>query len=641
MKGRRLAGAGRDSKTPAEILSVRWLVVDNPRFALADLLLVILSGAAWAIIPRFGTWFTLIALVPWVLRSLNGKPAFQRTPFDPLIALFLLTALSGYWAAYDTATAWIKLWLVMTAVLLYYALCAQPKENHRFISLISFLLGIGISIHFFLTYDFGRSGVGAAAWWMDHRPQVSWASIPHGYSSGLLILTGIFSFEWLKILKTKAPTHAARAAQLCAALGMAVIIAALFITISRDIWLIAIGIPGIYILWWASTSRKLSAVTQKRWIFPVLILAGLAAIIVFMYLGPARRADEATAGDYGSNSRAEVLSRGAYFLRDYPITGGGLTSFPGLYSQYMLVIPYYYFRNSYNLFLDIAIEQGLPGGLIFAGLYLSSIALTSQAIIKAKSQHERRLGWLGLVALLATVLHGLFYDYLYNGAGTALLFYPAGMSLMGVIQSGETEKEISQARKKIPGLRRARTPVMMGIMLVAVVAFVALNANKGMSAWYANLGAAEMAQVELRDFPANRWMGTEMVPALGKAQNLLRAAVRYDASNLTANYRLGMIAMQGQDFEEASSYLETAHRLAPEHRGIIKSLGYCYVWLGRLEEAETLLLQIPEANKELHAYITWWSSQDRPDLSDKASMMVSRQEASQTLSFTASRMMHR
>ena len=70
-----------------------------------------------------------------------------------------------------------------------------------------------------------------------------------------------------------------------------------------------------------------------------------------------------TQSDYGRNSRAELLGRGAYFLVDYPITGAGLTSFPGLYSQYMLVIPYFYFTNSHNLFLDVAIEQGVTAGV--------------------------------------------------------------------------------------------------------------------------------------------------------------------------------------------------------------------------------------------------------------------------------------
>jgi hypothetical protein len=76
-------------------------IVLNPWFSLADLLLVALSGAIWVSIPEFGIWFTLIALLPWGLRLLAKEPPFQRTPFDWLMAIFLITAWVGYWAAYD------------------------------------------------------------------------------------------------------------------------------------------------------------------------------------------------------------------------------------------------------------------------------------------------------------------------------------------------------------------------------------------------------------------------------------------------------------------------------------------------------------------------------------------------------------
>jgi thioredoxin-like negative regulator of GroEL len=82
--------------------------------------------------------------------------------------------------------------------------------------------------------------------------------------------------------------------------------------------------------------------------------------------------------------------------------------------------------------------------------------------------------------------------------------------------------------------------------------------------------------------------------------------------------------MLRQDFRTAAANLETAYQAAPNHRGIIKSLGYCYVWLGEMDEAQKLLDHIPEAQHEMKNYIWWWETQDRPDLSENASIMVSR-----------------
>ena len=132
-------------------------LVDNRWFALTDLLLVIMSAAAWVLVPRLEIWFSLIAFLPWILRFLAGHFPFQRTPFDWPIAIFLVTAWISYWAAYDKSAAGIKFLLIVSAILLYYALSAQPKQNLGTLSFLSFCFASAIAIYFFLTYDFGGS----------------------------------------------------------------------------------------------------------------------------------------------------------------------------------------------------------------------------------------------------------------------------------------------------------------------------------------------------------------------------------------------------------------------------------------------------------------------------------------------------
>ena len=145
-----------------------------------------------------------------------------------------------------------------------------------------------------------------------------------------------------------------------------------------------------------------------------------------------------------------------------------------------------------------------------------------------------------------------------------------------------------------------------------------------MSLWNANLGAVRMSQVELKNFPTGQWATSEMVSGLETAESTLHTALHYDSNNQTANYRLGLISMLRQDFKKAAANLEMAYQAAPNHRGIIKSLGYCYVWLGDTDRAQILLNQIPEAQHEMNNYIWWWETQDRPDLSENASKMVSQ-----------------
>ena len=126
-------------------------------------------------------------------------------------------------------------------------------------------------------------------------------------------------------------------------------------------------------------------------------------------------------GYFGTGSRAELFSRSIYFLVAFPFTGGGLGSFPGLYSQYMLDLPYYYFPNSHNIFLDVFIEQGWFGGLAYLSMYVGAVWLTARAIEKLQSFEMRVFGWLSLFVLIVAFVHGMVDDYLYYQIGACVI----------------------------------------------------------------------------------------------------------------------------------------------------------------------------------------------------------------------------
>jgi hypothetical protein len=501
--------------------------------------------------------------------------------------------------------------------LLYYAFSGQPKQNLVFLSFLSFCFALALSLYFCFTYGFEGSGGKIATWWMNHRPRLDWPAIHYDDVLGLVLISAILAFYWLWNTSKKSFGTAAVVMRLFLLLGIGMVALVFVLTISRGIELMVLAAMGFWVLWRVSTSSG-SNVRVKA-VFPLLVIGYLVVLITFTYLGPASDVPGSPQSDYGTNSRAEVLGRGAYFLADYPITGAGLASFPGLYSQYMLVIPHFYFPNSYNLFLDVAIEQGVIAGTIFIILYLGSVIFVSQAIANDPPNELRFMRWLALIALIVTIVHGLFYDYLYSGTGTALLFYPLGMAMAGRVDRPTSAEQIFQ----LPRTASSRNRVITAPLL-AVVALLALNLHKIIPLWYANLGAVQMSQVELKDFPTGQWATSEIVPRLELADTAFQSALQYEPGNQTANYHLGRISMLRQDFKTAAANLETAYQEIPNHRGIIKSLGYCYVWLGEMDKAQALLDRIPEARHEMEVYIWWWETQGRPDLSERASRIVSR-----------------
>lgn len=593
-------------------------IVEDRRFSLVDLILVIISGAIGIIKPESGSWFLLIALLPWIFRLMAGKFPFERTPFDGLVGVFLITAIVGYFTGYNGFAAYEKFYFILVSILLYFSLSGQPRENIGAISTILFTLGVCISIYFFLTRDFGGSPadmedkINISSWWMMHRPQLKWTPIPSGYVPGLAFVTTSFAIQRL----TDSNKPPGSLLKFVVIFGFMIVLCAIIATTSLSVWFAFVGAIAVWGLWKVFDLAGINRSPQS--LFPWLILIYLALVLALLYtIGPAA---SSTPNFFGNNSRLEVLSRSTYLLLDYPILGGGLASFPGLYSQYILGIPYYYFPNSYNLFLDVAIEQGLAGGFVYLGLYLVCIVQVAQKIQNNASVVR---SWLALFVLIFVLIHGTVQDYLYNSAGTILLFVPVGMS---VLLTRDFVSNVSVRAANITK-RWELFPVFLSIILFVGIL---LNRNKLVSIWYANLGAVQLAQVELAGFPETGWAGLGIIPNLQAADISLQTSLQLDPANLTANYRLGLIHMLKRDYTRASKHLEIAYVQSPRHRGIIKSLGYCYLWMGENDKARVLLATIPEASGELDAYYWWWENQGREDLSKQAYIMLKQLNSTTT-----------
>jgi tetratricopeptide (TPR) repeat protein len=249
-------------------------------------------------------------------------------------------------------------------------------------------------------------------------------------------------------------------------------------------------------------------------------------------------------------------------------------------------------------------------------------------ITRHHTRKQAIFNWLVLVVLVFAFVHGMVDNYLYNAKGSLL-------ALVLVAFAANTFGGSQRAEPKIPHPSRVSgslasrlqdnrlTLPVFGLFLIFVTLFF-FRLNDIRSVWYANQGALEMAKVELAGFPTNAWAGPQMAAQLGSAEASLQQALQLNPYNQTANYRLGAIAMLRRDFDSARAYLEIAYQSAPHHRGIIKMLGYSYVWLNELDRAGTLLAHIPESKDELDVYSWWWGEQDRSDLSAQAKTMISK-----------------
>jgi hypothetical protein len=602
------------------VLVSRW-------FQLLDLVLVLVSGAIWYLWPQAGWWPLLIVLVPWIVRLLAGRFPFKRTVFDLPLAIFLVTAGVGVWAAYQREAAWAKFWIILGAVFLFYALANQSKDNLWPIAGFLGLSGAMLAVYFALTNDWQAQAHdlkilhGLTRQWMSLRPALRLPALPPNIAGGILALLLPFplalglrawaSQKWVSVL---------------ASIGIfGIILVGLVLTSSRGAWLASAAALGIWLAWGVS-GLIASRLRQPRNKFFFLILISTGTLLLLVILanpGGIGGLVNWLPGISNFGSRSSLARSALSLVVDFPITGGGLRSFPGLYSQYIRITPFFLFAYSHNFYLDVALEQGVFGWLAMVTVLLGTAWLLVGHLRAERDRVDFHwLGWAVLAGLITVCLHGLIDDALYGGKGTPLLFLLAGiafsLSRPGPVNEPGVALETGNGRSE-PGGWRDRRWKLAGVAIFGVALVALLGWRPAVLAqWYANLGAVQMARVELADWPMRKWNESSDTSALNQVTNLFDRALSFNPNNKTAHHRLGLIALQARDYTTAEAHLRRAYLSDPGNFGLIKALGYSCVWSGQIVDGVNFLEKIPEAEHELKIYVNWWKQLGRADLSDKA-----------------------
>ena len=593
----------------SQVISSHW-------FSIFDLLIVTASGFVWFAYPQAGWWPLLTALLPWLGRLAAGRFPFKRTTFDLPIFIFVMTAGMGVWVAYDPGTAWAKFWLVLASVLIYYAIAAQPKANLKVV-----YAGVGILgglVSFALLFDNNltsyRADLGViqhlTSWWVSTRPAWLVNSLHPNLAGGILAVLFPFSILLVSVSFRKGEIMLGA----CSVVLVAITAGGIILSSSRGAWIALLTALLVVLL--AAGSRlvvwRLSKTAQLVLLTVFLIGAGMGTI---SFMRGAAGMLEGLPGLPSGGSRLDLAGDTIHLSADFPFTGGGLAAFPGLYSSYILNIPYLFYEYSHNLYLDVYIEQGLFGLLALVIVLFGSLFHLGKMILKNKGEEPGIAPQLAVLAALVVIMvHGLVDDALYGVQGTSLLFLVPAMGVAldrpeSWLQANSVKVTLSVRRKLAWG----------GFFLVLTVGVIGVLGHLPLrSAWLANLGSVNMAKAELSDFPSNSFEYHPQEDRLDAASAYYMQALLMDPSNFTANYRLGMIGAKRMDYQAALPYLERAFEANHSHRGVRKLLGYTYAWTDQPQGAAELLAGIPEAGQELEAYIWWWSTKQRPDLAGYA-----------------------
>jgi O-antigen ligase len=594
--------------------------VNSRRFAWIHLGCAMAAGAAWYISDgRAGPWPLLVALIPWAARAVSGQFPIPRTRLDPFILLFVVAAAAGVWAAYDQTAAVEKFWLILGSVFVFYALAGQRAANLWTLLTGISLFGGGVGLYFLLTHDWtevpakiealNRLGLRL----MGLRPAIfqNLHQLHPNVAGGIMALLTPYAIA--------AGVRALRKRHFLWALliidSLAIMALALALTTSRGAAVALVGGLVGWLMWIGAgyLSGSLFLSRRKTLGFAGLLLLGISLSAVLLSPGGLLGYLDRLPGPASAGSRLQLAQDALDLAGDYWLTGAGLNSFDGLYSQYILNIPLHAVIHSHNVFLNVVIEQGVLGFVSLVAMVALSFWWLSDP---RRSNYRHSIHGFQLAAgatfaaLIVICLHGLVDDPLYGSRGVLLLWLPAGITAM-LFPLRQSWRETA---------RSTELPALIGLGIVAVLSALLLLAFRSavVSTWHSSMGALEMARVELANYPSGEWSDGREAAEMDSAVSRFNHALLYNRDNRTAWHRLGLIAMLNRDYESATDSLYYAYLLDRNHRGIRKSLAYAYVWTGDIEQSLPLLRSIPEASQELSVYSWWWRGQGHPDFAERA-----------------------
>ncbi len=232
-----------------------------------------------------------------------------------------------------------------------------------------------------------------------------------------------------------------------ALLGLALTIGLLVLTQSRSGWIGgAVGILTLLSLWVGAGKRDWPRRVVGITLVVVLVLGG----VVYARMGPERLAalwenpggvETDVVGTVTLSGRVEIWSRALYAIQDFPFTGCGLGTFREvvwiLYPLFT-ISPEHDIAHAHNMFLQVAVDTGLPGLIAYLAL-LGSAAVLGWRVAR-RDVYLRPLA-LGLLAgLVALHVYGLT-DALAPGSKPAVILWLALGLLTGMAAIDDGEKQ--------------------------------------------------------------------------------------------------------------------------------------------------------------------------------------------------------
>lgn len=151
---------------------------------------------------------------------------------------------------------------------------------------------------------------------------------------------------------------------------------------------------------------------RRGWLALVTLVTVGAIMIYLLGITPLLESLLASDTISGIDGRLEIWSRAIYMIQDFPFTGVGMGSFTQVADTlypFFLAAPGT-IMHAHNLFLQVAVDLGLPGLIAWLGTYSLAVVAAWQVYAHGRLNHNGWFAGLGaglLGSQMALVVHGM------------------------------------------------------------------------------------------------------------------------------------------------------------------------------------------------------------------------------------------
>lgn len=497
--------------------------------------------------------------------------------------IYITSAIISFWISSSQGVGREKLSFVLVGLLLPLALVVLLRRRiETQLGLLGVLLGLSAPI-------IGLVGMFA--------PNADMGAVAGGLS--LLIPLAGCGLVWALTRRYRL---------LLVVLGSSLLVAAVITVVSGEhssILGLAVGLVFGFGLFW-----RLRIAPPTRWLqlldVSAITLAVLAiAVYLLLILFPEQMSRLAGMLPFYYEQRFDSWRDTPAIINDYLFTGSGLGAAPMVLSSYLYMVHVPYFYHIHNLFLQVGIEQGMPGLIGITGMFIAAFWSMVTAMRRAHA-------YLALCAasvfasLVSLFVSGLLESDIYASAGVIFMFLPFGFAWVIALHDISS----AAARQRIPDRLQPLDLVVGGLPLVLVVVLVVWPGSA--MQWSANRAALSQTRAELSEYvinlsPSQDEQRRSGAVDLTEAVALYRQVLASEPQNVTALRRLAQIQIARGQYDAALLNLERAYQVEPGERATRQMLGELYAREGRIDEATALWSTINVAPELLKGRLWWYN----------------------------------